>query len=428
MPDDHEWAGLEGNAARVRRLDLDVGQLCRNSVPLVRLDLKKIRPFLGIRYNRSPLLPRLEALTCTWGQEATYHLRFTPLAGVPIPQHLAPSTSTRERVSMYGSLQSPSSLKFNSLIQLRNASICSSSLQKVWPEGMPNALAWVPQVKEFIILSNGRPRALRLKAIEDKEVKPIELAALAEVSLCVDELVRAWPLVRLVVQRPLRYLSITFSMQHTTKTLYTFLRKLFKTIGEGQAPRLQVLKVCSVKGLRLLNQESDAVDFTMIGSLCSLHNLQVLQIDAPCRFRLDNTDMREMCLAWPSLRRLHLGSNASRWLHEGKANLASLSFFALHCPEVKELKIAFDAGTVPGEVPARSSLCLEKLDVGDSPISKSDTVARYIALYLARTFPRISSVEAAEGPHRRKWEEVGSWATSTGWVETQWYVAFTEHR
>ena len=91
-------------------------------------------------------------------------------------------------------------------------------------------------------------------------------------------------------------------------------------------------------------------------------------------------------------------------MRDGKANLAGLSFFALHCPEVKELKIAFDAGTVPGEVPARSSPSLEKLDVGDSPISKSDTVARYIALYLACTFPRISSVEAAEGPHRRKWE------------------------
>lgn len=400
QPSAHEWAGLEGNAARIRRIDLDVGHLCRNNLPLVRLNLKRALRFLGVRYSQTPLLPHLEQLTCAWGQGATYQLCFASLAQVP-NVHCLPADGS-EAMSLYGILQNPSSLRFASLIRLRNASIRSSSAV-IWPKSMLNALTWAPEVENLTILNGGK--RMYLEAIDAMTI-PLTRLPLEVISLHVDDLVRALPFMQLVVREPLRHLSVKFSKRHTTKTFCTLLKRLFKAVGESHAQTLKILEVCGVQGLTLRHREAGAVDITILGPLCSLHNLQILHIDAACRFHINDKDVLTMALAWPSLKRLCLGSHASKWLHSGRATLGSLWHFALHCPDVRELKFAFDATTIPDEAPRRGpDLCLlEKLDVCDSPISDPTNVA----LHLARIFPKISSVDAAESPHSRKWEEVRS--------------------
>ncbi|KAG6908988.1 hypothetical protein DXG01_002477 [Tephrocybe rancida] len=143
-------------------------------------------------------------------------------------------------------------------------------------------------------------------------------------------------------------------------------------------------------------------DFAILEPLLELKGLELVRLEFPCLFFSDS-EFEKTAAAWPNLRSLQLSGSSGI----PNATIASLQSFAVHCPSLQSLSVAFDARKVPapGAASAAAPVSFSKLEsfaVQDSPI---DTILS-IGRHLDRLFPSLHTIEASA--HQDTWADVKS--------------------
>ncbi|KAJ7612589.1 hypothetical protein FB45DRAFT_1009222 [Roridomyces roridus] len=136
---------------------------------------------------------------------------------------------------------------------------------------------------------------------------------------------------------------------------------------------------------------SDAPDYLVPPSslrpLFSFVNLTSVIILSGVGVDLDDAIVTDMARSWRHIEKLNIesfyGTAAPR------TTLRCLDSFAQYCPKLNKLGIVFNATVVPTSNSSFSLPSLETLDVEASPISNP----RPVALYLARIFPGLKTIE-----------------------------------
>ncbi|KAJ7226398.1 hypothetical protein C8J57DRAFT_1585700 [Mycena rebaudengoi] len=107
----------------------------------------------------------------------------------------------------------------------------------------------------------------------------------------------------------------------------------------------------------------------------SMHDLRLW---VPGGFKLDDATVWDLAGSFPKLRCLYLASSSTEHCAPGMT-LAGLREFATHCPQLKRMRISFDAAVIP---PAGDDIFLAEftwLDVPNSPIGSPPHVARFLS-------------------------------------------------
>ena len=192
---------------------------------------------------------------------------------------------------------------------------------------------------------------------------------------------------------------------------------LFTSIRH-QAP-LQTLcgiRIChtEVVGASMETWETSIIRSSDLRPLLDFRHVQAFHISLRCRYALDEAIYADMAKAWPDAEVLLIAEGHS-CRHDRLPNIRVLVPFAIHCRYLRDLGIRFDAtfGPAPQQGPdgartnARrcawekllgpltniSSRCrLETLAVGTSDVPEPQNVAAF----LARLFPRLSTIETNE--------------------------------
>jgi hypothetical protein len=118
----------------------------------------------------------------------------------------------------------------------------------------------------------------------------------------------------------------------------------------------------------------------------------------PCGFfDLDDTDVQSIAMAWPDIRRLHLGGKLEG-PERPRATLSGLTAFAEHCKRLCNLTIAVDATVIPilKPGPKISSESLTGLHVSHSPIAQP----KQVATFLSDVFPNLLFISNSDTESR----------------------------
>lgn len=138
--------------------------------------------------------------------------------------------------------------------------------------------------------------------------------------------------------------------------------------------------------------------------------LRSLSIDAGYMLEgFDNPAIKRMAAAWRHLEHLRMESGSKKRPLE--CTLRCLKYLAYNCPALKKLEISFSSlaeqEMVPVAGPKSVQLELKSLHTGFSPLAIS--AAHSVALYLARLFPNLASIESSYRSHHlgaQSWREV----------------------
>lgn len=130
--------------------------------------------------------------------------------------------------------------------------------------------------------------------------------------------------------------------------------------------------------------------------LFAFKNLEVLEIELFCPFRLDTSDIKLMAPKWPCMRQFKLGYYYKGFGHPSKISVNCLLSFARHWPDLEELSISlgdlWKISHVQGR-PGRGYSCPKVIDLalGDSRVD-SQSCYRPLAEFLDDFFPSIDGV------------------------------------
>nr|GAT49636.1 predicted protein [Mycena chlorophos] len=170
-----------------------------------------------------------------------------------------------------------------------------------------------------------------------------------------------------------------------------------------------------------------------LGLLFPLQNLVNITLRPSFGFVIDDGVIRDVASAWPNVTVLRLGSGSTRQNRAG-TTLNALRILAEHCPSLRDLMLPVNAFTVPPFAAYRNyrritQTALTSLDVGISPITDSEEVARFISGH----FTAISEVETFCA---WRWDDEGYQAQRVGeeaeerfhrrWKEVQLMLRFSE--
>ncbi|EKM56236.1 uncharacterized protein PHACADRAFT_159813 [Phanerochaete carnosa HHB-10118-sp] len=155
-------------------------------------------------------------------------------------------------------------------------------------------------------------------------------------------------------------------------------------------------------------------DGSVLESIFDLHSLESLDLaDVPLRLTANN--MKDIALAFPRLRKLHLSSNCSFYPVDVPACITvaveDLSCFARHCPQMRELAITntfvpIYTSQVPTPTPLPTESNLRELCLGQSHITDPQRVAAFCAdVY---PFAQITSNHIGCDEHGECWAKIVS--------------------
>ncbi|KAJ7247999.1 hypothetical protein C8J57DRAFT_1673306 [Mycena rebaudengoi] len=116
----------------------------------------------------------------------------------------------------------------------------------------------------------------------------------------------------------------------------------------------------------------------LISPLFCFGSMHDLRLWVPGGFKLDDATVWDLAGSFPKLRCLYLASSSTEHCAPGMT-LAGLRAFATHFPQLKRMRISFDAAVIP---PAGDDIFLAEftwLDVLNSPIGSPPHVARFLS-------------------------------------------------
>ncbi|KAJ7471630.1 hypothetical protein B0H11DRAFT_1811909 [Mycena galericulata] len=134
-----------------------------------------------------------------------------------------------------------------------------------------------------------------------------------------------------------------------------------------------------------------AVGLEILEPLFSFGNLVRVHLAHPVGFDLDNAAVLAMASAWPRLENLALVTSRDRHM-DSCVTLEGIYSFAKHCPNLRTLRMVFDATIVPKLLDhAQTRVAQERLnfmDVASSAIRKP----RRISTFLFKIFPGLNRI------------------------------------
>jgi hypothetical protein len=134
--------------------------------------------------------------------------------------------------------------------------------------------------------------------------------------------------------------------------------------------------------------------------LYAFNELVLLKLSLGGRFDLDDTDVKEMALAWPYIQDLTLYGHDTTGVP--RVTISGLLPFAQHCLDLERLSMMFDSRSVlpPTSDPQRfRSEALKILHVQDSPIDKPE----WVAAFLSDIFPNLSGISTSDSVMMSGW-------------------------
>ncbi|KAK7025126.1 hypothetical protein R3P38DRAFT_2952852 [Favolaschia claudopus] len=141
-----------------------------------------------------------------------------------------------------------------------------------------------------------------------------------------------------------------------------------------------------------------------LGHLFSFTQLQVVVIQSPGGFDLDDTTIRALARSWPCLVELRL--LAIKCLRPPRASIAVLEAFAKHCPNLRLLEITLNAFVVPptseGHEPVHRGRVTWSVD--RSAISDARQVADFLSSTFCQSTVAVDSYNF--NPSRKLWSQV----------------------
>ncbi|KAJ7630187.1 hypothetical protein FB45DRAFT_792684 [Roridomyces roridus] len=158
----------------------------------------------------------------------------------------------------------------------------------------------------------------------------------------------------------------------------------------------------SLRDFSLHNANTTGLDSTVhlissssLRTLFAFTNMTSVVIESAFGIDVDDATVTDMARTWPRIERLELRSY--RGTPNPRATLQCLEVLAKECPRLTHLGIALDASSVPklrlgvrGKGSSTStSTSLRHLDVGDSPISRPTSVAKW----MKHVFPRLVGIK-----------------------------------
>ncbi|KAG5650175.1 hypothetical protein H0H81_000449 [Sphagnurus paluster] len=139
--------------------------------------------------------------------------------------------------------------------------------------------------------------------------------------------------------------------------------------------------------------------FPLFEPLLELRKIETIRLEFPWLLFTDD-EFKKIALAWPELTTLRFaGSNGMP-----VATIAALESFAINCPKIVGLSLAFDARVLPPTTVDDAPVSFSRVrtfDTQESPIESPLSVARH----LDRIFPHIKTIQSAR--NGGLWAEVG---------------------
>ncbi|KDQ62099.1 hypothetical protein JAAARDRAFT_189472 [Jaapia argillacea MUCL 33604] len=111
--------------------------------------------------------------------------------------------------------------------------------------------------------------------------------------------------------------------------------------------------------------------------LLSFSRMVQMEVRTPLSFALENSALQAIAVAWPALKRLHLGTSGSPTI--SKVTLEGIVPFAVHCPNLSYLGIVLGHAGHAESSEVVSGRKLDVMDFGRSPISDAPSVAAFLS-------------------------------------------------
>lgn len=163
------------------------------------------------------------------------------------------------------------------------------------------------------------------------------------------------------------------------------LRKAFQALVEHPSQaELYAVTVNQVSEPESISS-SNCITSSILKPLLRLKNLQVVSISVSCVYTIDDSFIRDLASSWPHLSKLCLLPSDPIGYHHNhpKVTASGLIPLVIHCPELCELYISFDATKINIPECERLSrgrhISLLSLGVGYSPIAKRAQVAAFLS-------------------------------------------------
>ncbi|KAI6044265.1 hypothetical protein EDC04DRAFT_3106434 [Pisolithus marmoratus] len=147
----------------------------------------------------------------------------------------------------------------------------------------------------------------------------------------------------------------------------------------------------------------------------SLRNLEVLDITLASGSyspQFTDDDLTQMAQSWPLLKELHLRTYTSGWVLPTGLSLRGIIALIQHCPKIEEFSLVFNAVEISNTVcyPDGSlvqNTSVRSMQVGNSPISSPEDVARYLRLLMPGLHV-VSTCDKMDSTHKMHWKTVSA--------------------